>query len=135
MPIQIVRFIIHLILSCKDGSPAPTGHGHPCRLSVVAVEHPGRHVVPHVIEGIVPYAQVEQVQLPAENRKFVVQRPQGLAAFRTREHILFAALGHCVIQEREDRYQFRCRLDIQIVHAHGGDDALRVVSDGVAQFP
>ena len=62
-------------LSCKDGSPAPTGHGHPCRLPIVAVEHPGRHIVPHVIEGIVPYAQVEQVQLPAESRKFVVQRP------------------------------------------------------------
>lgn len=48
-------------LSCEDGSPAPTGHGHPCRLPIVAVEHPGRHIVPHVIEGIVSYAQVEQV--------------------------------------------------------------------------
>ena len=72
------------------------------------------------------------MQLPAESRKFVVQRPQGLAAFRSREHILFAALGYCVIQECEDRYQFRCRLDIEVVHAHGGDDALRVVLDSLA---
>ena len=45
-----------------------------------------------------------------------------------------AAFRHRVIQEREDRYQFRCRLDIQVVHAHGGDDALRIVLDGLAQF-
>ena len=72
------------------------------------------------------------MQFPAESGKLVVECPQRLAAFGPCQHILSAPFGYCVIKEREYRYQFRCRFDIQVVHTHSGDDALRIVPDDLA---
>ena len=74
------------------------------------------------------------MQFPAECRELVVQSPQGFAPFRPREHVFRAAFGHGVVQQREHGNQLRRRLDIEVVHVHAGDDALRVVPDGFAQF-
>ena len=94
-----------------------------------------RYVVPHVAERIVAQAQVEPVQLPAERREPVVQRPEGRAALRAREHVLLTACGHRVTEQREHRHELRRRLDVEVVHVHAGDNALRVIPDRPAQLP
>ena len=75
------------------------------------------------------------MQLPAEIGQLVVQRPKGLAPFRSCEHVLRSALGHRIVQQREYGHQFRSRLDIEVVHVQAGDDTLRIVLYGLAQFP
>ena len=74
------------------------------------------------------------MQFPAEGRQLVIQRPQGLAALGSCQHVFRAAFRHGVVQQREYGDQLRRRLDIEVVHAHAGDDTLRVVLDGLAQL-
>ena len=74
------------------------------------------------------------MQLLAEGTQFVVQCPQRLAPFRSRQHVFRASLGDRILQQGEDRHQFRGGLHIQIVHREGGDDALRIVADGLAHL-
>ena len=74
------------------------------------------------------------MQFPAECRKLIVQRPQGFAPFRPREHVFRSAFGHGIVQQREHGNQFRRRLDIEVVHVHAGNDTLRIVPYRVTQF-
>ena len=74
------------------------------------------------------------MQLLAEGTQLVVQCPQRLAPFRTSQHVLFASFGDCIFQQCEDGHQFRGGLHIQVVHREGGNDALRIIVDGLAHL-
>ena len=74
------------------------------------------------------------MQFLAEGTQLVVQCPQRLAPFRTSQHVLFASLGDCIFQQCEDGHQFRGGLHIQVVHREGGNDALRIIVDGLAHL-
>lgn len=117
MPIQIVRFIVSSVFIVRGRQPCANGSWPSVPPPHCCGRASGRHIVPHVIEGIVSYAQVEQVsfRLKAESLSFNAHR----VLLRSAPVSIFSLppLATASFQECEDRYQFRCRLDIEVVHA------------------
>ena len=100
-------------------------------ITVSSLNHPCSHAVPYVGHRVELDAQTELVQLLIEGSKFVVQCPESLTALCSSKHILLASFGNSLPKCRIDGNQFCGRLDIEVVHAHAGDNALRIVSDGL----
>ena len=64
----------------------------------------------------------------------VIQCPKGFGTFASGEHIVITACSDGVTKQCEHGNKFCGCLDIEIVHAHRGNDSLRIVTDGFAQF-
>ena len=115
------------------GTSAPPVKGLHRYLGIASVNHACGNIVPDIGHGVVADAETQASKFLVELGETVVQLPKGLAPLGSSKHVLIASLGDGIVESGIYCDKLGGCLDIEVVHAHGGNNSLRIAGDGLSQ--